>query len=352
MLSQTSPPAAHSQVAGRHPPVTRSSPAREVERDTIVGESDSLRYVLSRVERVAETNATVLLFGETGTGKELIARDIHRRSSRRDHPFVIVNCAALPALLVESELFGRERGAFTDAQVTQAGRFEIAHRGTLFLDEIGELPLESQAKLLRVLQNGQVERLGNPRPIDVDVRVIAASNRDLEEEIRQLRFRRDLFYRLNVVPITMPALRDRRSDIRLLVTYFLEHHSRALGKPVREVPAEVLAVLESYDWPGNIRELDNAIQRAVILSNGPALDVRDIWTPHVDGGASCGEPTLVEVERRHIARVLNACQWRIEGVRGAARILGLRPSTLRSRMTKLGISRGKADAAQPAAARD
>ena len=241
----------------------------------IVGESDSLRYVMSRVEQVADTDATVLLFGETGTGKELLARAIHRFSRRRDRPFVVVNCAAMPAALIESELFGRERGAFTGAHATQAGRFELANRGTLFLDEIGELPLELQPKLLRVLQNGQLERLGSPRTIDVDVRIIAATNRDLHEEVRQLRFRRDLFYRLNVFPLTVPSLRDRRDDIPLLVRHLVERHSRVLRKPIDQVPPTVMKALEAHDWPGNIRELENVIQRAIILSRGATLDLKD-----------------------------------------------------------------------------
>src|SRR6476659_8324265 len=215
------------------PTVIRSDTiVHEAENTEIVGESDSLRYVMSRVEQVASTDATVLLSGETGTGKELIARAIHRNSRRRDRPFVVVNCATLPAALMESELFGRERGAFTGAHATQAGRFELANRGTLFLDEVGELPLELQPKLLRVLQNGQIERLGSPRTIDVDVRIVAATNRDLHEEVRQLRFRRDLFYRLNVFPLTVPSLRDRRDDIPLLVRHLVERHSRVLRKPI------------------------------------------------------------------------------------------------------------------------
>jgi transcriptional regulator with GAF, ATPase, and Fis domain len=294
---------------------------------------------LWRAEQVAETDAAVLLTGETGTGKELLARVIHRRSRRSDRPFVVVNCAALPAALIESELFGRERGAFTGAHATQVGRFELANRGTLFLDEIGELPLELQPKLLRVLQNGEVERLGSPRTIGVDIRVIAATNRDLVNEVQEGRFRRDLFYRLNVFPITVPSLRDRRGDIALLVRYMIERHGRLLHKHVDTVPPEMMAMLESYSWPGNIRELENVIQRAVILSTGRSLDLRDAWLPASSSTAPNGETTLVDVERRHIVKVLDSCSWRIEGTGGAAQLLGLKASTLRSRMLKLGISR-------------
>jgi transcriptional regulator with GAF, ATPase, and Fis domain len=307
--------------------------------ESIIGDSDSLRYVLSRVEQVADTDATVLLFGETGTGKELLARAIHKRSRRRDRPFVIVNCAALPASLIESELFGRERGAFTGAHATQVGRFELANRGTLFLDEVGELPLELQPKLLRVLQSGELERLGSPRTIDVDVRLVAATNRDLVEEVRQGRFRRDLFYRLNVFPITVPSLRDRRQDIPLLVRHLVERHGRALRKPIDAVPHSVVETLEAYDWPGNVRELENVIQRAIIQSRGGTLELRDAWMP--EAASSGGGTTLVEVERRHILHILEACHWRIEGQGGAAQLLALKSSTLRSRMLKLGIARPK-----------
>ena len=307
--------------------------------ESIIGESDSLRYVLSRVEQVSETDATVLLFGETGTGKELLARAIHKRSRRRDRPFVIVNCAALPASLIESELFGRERGAFTGAHATQVGRFELANRGTLFLDEVGELPLELQPKLLRVLQSGELERLGSPRTIDVDVRLVAATNRDLVEEVRQGRFRRDLFYRLNVFPLTVPSLRDRRQDIPLLVRHLVERHGRALRKPIDVVPHSVVETLEAYDWPGNVRELENVIQRAIIQSRGGTLELRDAWMP--EAASSGGGTTLIEVERRHILHILEACHWRIEGQGGAAQLLALKSSTLRSRMLKLGITRPK-----------
>jgi transcriptional regulator with GAF, ATPase, and Fis domain len=329
--------AAHHQYDDAHVPGPFGDRRRDNDLEAIVGESDTLRYVLSRIEQVSETDATVLFFGETGTGKELLARAVHRASRRRDRPFVIVNCAALPAALIESELFGRERGAFTGAHATQVGRFELANRGTLFLDEVGELPLELQPKLLRVLQGGQLERLGSPRTIEVDVRVIAATNRDLIEEVRQGRFRRDLFYRLNVFPITIPSLRDRRQDIPLLVRHLVARHARALRKPIDAVPHAVVRMLEAYDWPGNIRELENVIQRAIIQSRGGTLELRDAWMPEAtstDGGA-----TLIEVERRHILHILEACRWRIEGQGGAAQVLALKSSTLRSRMMKLGISR-------------
>jgi transcriptional regulator with GAF, ATPase, and Fis domain len=292
-----------------------------------------------RAEQVAPTDATVLLCGETGTGKELLARAIHRRSPRGDRPFTVVNCAAMPATLIESELFGRERGAFTGAHATQIGRFEMANRGTIFLDEIGELPLELQPKLLRAVQEGQIERLGSPRTIDVDVRVIAATNRDLHDEVRHGRFRRDLYYRLNVFPITLPSLRDRRSDIPPLVRYFVDRLSHSLRKRIDVIPQEVMQVFEGHDWPGNVRELVNVIQRAMILSPGTTLSLSDTWTtPPYPAPAGDGL-TLQEVERRYITHVLGTTRWRIEGSSGAAHILGMKPSTLRSRMSKLGIVR-------------
>jgi formate hydrogenlyase transcriptional activator len=310
-----------------------------VDGDVIVGESDALRYVMFRIDQVASTDATVLLCGETGTGKELLARAIHRCSPRRERPFVVVNCAAMPATLIESELFGRERGAFTGAHTSQIGRFELASKGTIFLDEIGELPLEVQPKLLRVLQEGQVERLGNPRTVDVDVRVIAATNRDLSEEVREGRFRRDLFYRLNVFPITLPTLRQRREDIPLLVRHLVDRLGRNLRRRIDVIPDDVMQTLCSHEWPGNIRELENVLQRALIVSREGTLTLSDAWQPIFETPGTGGAATLTDVERRHILRVLGDVRWRIEGSGGAAQVLGMKPSTLRSRMLKLGIAR-------------
>jgi len=314
-------------------------PMRTDEDDLIVGVSDAMRYVMSRIDQVAPTDATVLLYGETGTGKELLARAVHRRSSRRNHPFVVVNCAAMPAALMESELFGRERGAFTGAHTSQIGRFELANRGTIFLDEIGELALEVQPKLLRVLQEGQVERLGSPRTVDVDVRVIAATNRDLSEEVREGRFRRDLFYRLNVFPITLPTLRQHREDIPLLVRHLVNRLGRTLNRPIESIPDEVMSALQAHDWPGNVRELENVLQRAIILARGNTLAAVDAGISPIESMTAPESATLTEIERRHIVRVLSGARWRIEGSGGAAQVLGLKPSTLRSRMMKLGIAR-------------
>jgi len=311
----------------------------------IVGTSDALKYVMYRVDQVASTNTAVLLLGETGTGKELVARAIHQRSSRRNRNFVVVDCGALPGSLIESELFGRERGAFTDAHTAQAGRFELASGGTIFLDEIGELPLELQPKLLRVLQERQVERLGSTRTTTVDVRVIAATNRDLSEEVRAGRFRRDLFYRLNVFPIALPALRDRREDLPALVRYLCDRIGRELGKSIARISPESLAALAGYEWPGNIRELENVITRAIIASRGGTLDLTGFVGDRLPVsdmaiGPASGDPAkLVDVERRHIHLALQRSNWRIEGTTGAAHSLGMRPSTLRSLMGRLGIRR-------------
>jgi transcriptional regulator with GAF, ATPase, and Fis domain len=306
----------------------------------IVGESAAWRYVMFRVDQVAGTQATVLLLGETGTGKEVIARAIHQRSQRRNNRFVALNCSALPSTLIESELFGRERGAFTGAHANQAGRFEIAHRGTLFLDEVSDLQLELQPKLLRVLQEGQIDRLGSPRTVSVDVRVIAATNRDLAEDVRQNRFRCDLYYRLNVFPITLPSLRERREDIPLLVRHLTERFAGALRKPIKQISTQAMRTLQEYDWPGNVRELENVLQRAIIVSAGGVLSLDDICLPPPQHSpATPSGTTLTEVEREHILRVLAITSWRIEGGRGAAQMLGLKPSTLRSRLRKLGVRR-------------
>jgi len=335
--------AVHPVEASSEPRARRSSFTSMSRDHAIVGESDALRYVLYRVEQVAPTNATVLLLGETGTGKELVARAIHERSPRRHRNLVVVNCSALPSTLIESEMFGRERGAFTGAHTAQAGRFELANGGTLFLDEIGELPLELQPKLLRVLQEGKLERLGATRMTSVDVRVIAATNRNLADEVRRGTFRRDLFYRLNVFPITLPALRERRDDVAAIARYLVERIARQLGKPVPRLTPDTIRALERHDWPGNIRELENVLQQAIILSRDGTLELTGLGAQEVvvEEPATPGEDsnTLVNVERDHINRVLGTTAWRIEGTSGAAKILGLRPSTLRSRMRKLGLHR-------------
>jgi transcriptional regulator with GAF, ATPase, and Fis domain len=283
-------------------------------------------------------NTTVLILGETGTGKDLIAAAIHGMSPRKDRPLITVNCAALPANLIESELFGREKGAFTGADTLQVGRFEVAQGSTLCLDEIGELPLEVQAKLLRVIQHNEFERLGSSHTIKVDVRIIATTNRDLEEEARRGRFRQDLYYRLNVFPITVPPLRQRKEDIPLMVQAFIERYSRKLGKQITSIQKETMKALQDYPWPGNVRELESVIERAVILCPGPVLQLADkleIISPPL----SSTMRTLEETERNQILKILSETRWRIEGKDGAAAILGLHPSTLRARMHKLGILR-------------
>jgi formate hydrogenlyase transcriptional activator len=309
--------------------------------EEIVGESPALQQVLTQVEVVAPTDATVLIQGETGTGKELIARAIHRRSTRRDHTFVTVNCAAIPSGLLESELFGHERGAFTGALAQKLGRFELAHQGTLFLDEIGDIPLELQPKLLRVLQEQEFERLGNTRTRRVDVRLVAATNRELVQMVREGIFREDLYYRLNVFPLTVPPLRERPEDIPLLVRHFVHTYARCLRKRIDTIPADALDALAGYHWPGNVRELQNVIERAVILTPDTVLRLSPAeWQ---GSRAVLDTPTtrqtLEEVERAHIIQALRDANWVIGGPQGAAARLGVPRTTLIYRMEKLGISR-------------
>jgi transcriptional regulator with GAF, ATPase, and Fis domain len=306
----------------------------------IVGRSTALTRVLRLVEQVAATDATVLILGETGTGKELVARAVHSLSPRRQRPLVKVNCTTLPATLIESELFGHERGAFTGATAQKIGRFELAHGGTIFLDEIGELPLELQVKLLRVLQDGDLERVGGTRTVHVDVRVIAATNRPLEQAVAAGTFREDLYYRLHVFPLTLPPLRERPEDIPLLIHHFVHQFAAKLGKRVETIPQAVMDAWHAHPWPGNVRELEHVIERAVILAHGTSLPREDFLTPRREAETLAGAPlALAAVERQHIVRVLQAAHWTIEGPGGAARLLGLHPSTLRSRMRQLGITR-------------
>ena len=307
--------------------------------DAIVGRSPGLKGVLASIEQVARTDATVLILGETGTGKELLARALHSISGRQSRPLVKVDCTALPANLIESELFGHEKGAFTGAVARRVGRFELADGGTVFLDEVGELPLELQAKLLRVLQDGELERLGSATTIKVNVRVIAATNRDLEAAIASGGFREDLFYRLNVFPIRCPPLRERRDDMPLLIEHFVAKHGARIGKKVQEVALEVIEALRAYDWPGNIRELENVVERAVIVSPGNRLELGD-WLPRpASVPAASTVATMDQNEREHITRVLQSTGWKIRGSDGAASILGMKPTTLEARMKKLGIER-------------
>jgi formate hydrogenlyase transcriptional activator len=336
----------------------------------IVGNDPRLRDTLRLVEQVATADSTVLILGETGTGKELIARAIHDRSARRERPLVKVNCGAISAGLVESELFGHMKGAFTGAIANRDGRFRLADGGTIFLDEVGELPLDTQVKLLRVLQEQEFEPIGSSRTIKVNVRVVAATNRDLQQLVSDGKFRADLFYRLNVVPLRVPALRERASDIPLLATFFAQKFTKKMGRKVARISDETMGRLVSYPWPGNIRELQNVIERAVILSPGDTLVLgEELRAPAALSGSSrpeearseirnpkseirnedrfvtsaattdCENGSLEDVERRHIETILNQTNWMIEGERGAAKILNLNPSTLRSRMQKLGIKR-------------
>jgi formate hydrogenlyase transcriptional activator len=310
----------------------------------IVGASRGLREVLDLVRTVAPTNSTALIEGETGTGKELIARAIHERSTRRDRRLVKLNCAAIPLGLLESELFGHERGAFTGAVARKVGRFEAADRGTLFLDEIGDIPLELQAKLLRVLQEGEFERLGSTQTLRVNVRLVAATNRDLAALVAKKQFRSDLYYRLNVFPISVPPLRDRVEDIPLLVTHFVRTFADQMGKQIDEVSAEVMEALVSHSWPGNIRELQNFIERSVILTSGNVLRPPLAALNCAAGAESLGAITLEDAERDHIRKTLEHTRWVVAGPNGAAARLGIKRSTLYFRMQKLGISRSKRDA--------
>jgi formate hydrogenlyase transcriptional activator len=320
----------------------------------IIGNSSSLRRVLKQVETVAPTDSTVLIYGETGTGKELIARAIHDLSPRRSKPFVKLNCAAIPTGLLESELFGHEKGAFTGAIAQRIGRFEVANGGTIFLDEIGEVPLELQTKLLRVLQEREFERLGSSHTLRTDARLIAATNRDLEEMVSEQKFRSDLYFRLNVFPVHVPPLRERQGDIPLLVRHFTQQFSRRMKKVMDTIPSEAMDALCRYHWPGNIRELQNVIERAVIISTGPALrvDVSDLkfrkagvpveeaTSPKLTNGTL--QNVLKETQRQQILKALKECNWVVSGPGGAAAHLGMKRSTLQLRMQKLGIARGSA----------
>ncbi len=309
--------------------------------EDIIGDSKALKQVLKEVEIVAPTDSTVLIQGETGTGKELIARAVHRLSGRRERTFVKLNCAAIPTGLLESELFGHERGAFTGAIAQKSGRFELADKGTLFLDEVGEIPLELQSKLLRVLQEQEFERLGSTKTLRVDVRLVAATNRDLKSLVEAKQFRSDLYYRLNVFPVTLPSLRERREDIPVLVRYFTQHYAARMKKNIQTVPAETLEVLSRYAWPGNIRELENLVERSVILTQGPDLQVpiSELQSATLSADSPA---TLEDAEREQILRVLHETKWVVGGPAGAAARLGVKRTTLQSKMQKLGITRSPA----------
>jgi formate hydrogenlyase transcriptional activator len=318
-------------------PIAQDHSQRRFEQ--VVGNSVALESVLELVERVAPTDSTVLLQGETGTGKELIARAIHNISSRCGRPYIKLNCAAIPFDLLESELFGHEKGAFTGAIAQKIGRFEMADRGTLFLDEVGDIPLALQSKLLRVLQEQEFERLGSTRTHQVNVRLVAATNRDLADMVRRNEFRSDLYYRLKVFPILLPPLRARREDIPTLVEHFVEIYSRRMDKQIERVPPETMSALSSYEWPGNIRELQNFIERSVILSDGSVLRSP---LAELKSSPELGSPeatTLEEAERNHIRKTLERTRWVVSGPNGAAARLGMKRSTLYFRMQKLGISR-------------
>jgi formate hydrogenlyase transcriptional activator len=311
--------------------------------EELIGESTGLKRILEQVQIAAPTDSTILIQGETGTGKELIARAIHNLSARREHTLVKVNCAAIPTGLLESELFGHEKGAFTGAITQRIGRFELAHRGTIFLDEVGDIPLELQPKLLRVLQEQKFERLGSTRTIHVDVRMVAATNADLAQKVAQSQFRSDLYYRLNVFPVTIPPLRQRRDDVPLLVRYFAQKYARRMKKPINTIPVKAMTALNQYHWPGNVRELENFIERAVILSRGAELEIPLSEFRQQTKAASADLPsslsTLEEAEREHVLRALSETSWVIGGPAGAAARLGMKRTTLQSLMRKLGIAR-------------
>jgi len=304
--------------------------------EEIVGRSQAMKVILAQVEQVARTDSTVLIEGETGTGKQLRARAVHRLSARKDRPLVTVNCASLPPTLIESELFGREKGAYTGALTRMTGRFEVADRATLFLDEIGDLPQDVQAKLLRVLEQGRFERLGSTQPLQVDVRIIAATNRDLAHEVEQGKFRKDLYYRLNVFPITVPPLRERPEDIPLLVWAFVRQFEKKMSKRIDHIPRKCMEDLQHYPWPGNARELRNVVEHAMIVSSGKTMDVN---VPRMASAEVPADLRLMDAERRHILGVLEKSGWRLTGQGGAAEILGLKRTTLQSKMKKLGIKR-------------
>ena len=303
----------------------------------IVGESEGIENVLRAVEQVASTKANVLILGETGTGKELIARAIHERSGRSERPLICLNCAALATTLIESELFGREKGAYTGALTKQIGRFELADGSTILLDEVGELPLEVQGKLLRVLETGTFERLGSPRTITVDVRLIAATNCDLAQAVRDKIFREDLYYRLNVFPLTVPPLRERSEDIPQLVWTFVKKLEEPIGRRIEQIPTQDIEMLARYPWPGNIRELMNVIERAMIMGQGPILRIAALDSTDMSLVEAL---TLEQAERKHINAILEQTGWRVRGRNGAAERLGLKPTTLESKMRKLDINRG------------
>jgi transcriptional regulator with GAF, ATPase, and Fis domain len=310
--------------------------------DEIIGNSAAIKSTLNRVEQVATTDATVLLLGETGTGKELLARAVHSRSKRKSRPLIKVDCASLPPGLIESELFGHLKGAFTGAHESRPGRFELADEGTIFLDEIGELPPELQAKLLQVIQEGEFQRLGAKRVQHIDVRIIAATNRDLHREMHAGRFRSDLYYRLSTFPIEIPPLRDRREDIPLLASYFVSHRGKALGKDIASIPQATMDALMAYDWPGNVREFQSVCDRAIILSPGSELVLPEALAPAQAPRSDARRSTMKDlesIERQHIFEVLEECGWKIKGEGNAASRLGLKPSTLRARMKRLGIER-------------